>query len=107
MSFLSGIRDKAVQVAAKNLILSKTNAVTDVKSLEIDSQQKTFSLKLELAGEVEPLTVTGSYRLGSGGEKTVVTPVDIKTSKEWLTILAAELVQGRTFEVPAIAAGFL
>ena len=107
MSFLSGIRDKAVQVAAKNLILSKTNAVTDVKSLEIDSKQKTFSLQLELAGEVEPLTVTGSYRLGSGGEKTVVTPVDIKPSKEWLTILAAELVQGRTFEVPAIAAGFL
>ena len=78
-----------------------------MKNLEIDSKQKTFSLKLELAGESEPLTVTGSYQLISEDGKTKFAPADIKTSKEWLTILATELVKGQTFEVPNIVRSFL
>ncbi len=101
------MRDKAILVAARNWLKSKTNAIKDIRSLEIDSKQKTFSLELELAGETEPLKVTGSYHLVSGGEKTMVTPTEIKTSREWLTILAADFVKGRPIEVPGIVAGFL
>ncbi len=101
------MRDKAILVAARNWLKSKTNAITDLRSLEIDSKQKTFSLELDLAGETEPLKVTGSYQLVSGGGKTMVTPTEIKTSKEWLTILAADFVKGRPTEVPGIVSSFL
>ncbi len=111
MSMFSGIRDKAfaamVNPLAMDFIRKKTQAIRNVKDLQIDSKQKTFSLKLELPGEPEELAVTGSYQVISENGKTSVTPVDIQTSKEWLTILAGELVKGRTFDVPAMAAGFL
>jgi hypothetical protein len=92
---------------AMGFIRQKTQAIKSIKDLAIDSKQKTFSLKLELPGEPEELTVTGSYQVTSVNGKTSVTPVDIQTSKEWLTILAGELVKGRTFEVPAMAGSFL
>jgi len=107
MPFLSAMRDKAILVAARNWLKSKTGAVKDVRSLEIDTKQKTFSLELDLAGETEPLKVTGNYQLVSGAEKTMVTPADIKTSREWLTILAADFVNGRPIEVPGIVGSFL
>jgi hypothetical protein len=107
VSLISAIRDKALQAAAKRWLQTQTEAVKDLQSLEIDSKQKTFSLKLELAGEIEPLMVTGSYQLMNNGGKTVLAPGNIETSKEWLTILAAEQVKGRTFEVPGIVRSFL
>ena len=64
-------------------------------------------MEIELAGEIEPLTVTGSYQLMENDGKTVLAPAHIKTSKEWLTILAAEQIKGRTFEVPGIVRSFL
>jgi hypothetical protein len=107
VSLISAIRNKAIQAAAKSWLQTQTDAVKDVQSLEIDSKQKTFSVTLELAGEFEPLTVTGSYELMDDGAKTVLAPRDIQTSKEWMTILAAEQVKGRTFEVPGIVRSFL
>ncbi|MEJ0088780.1 MAG: hypothetical protein WDM80_03365 [Limisphaerales bacterium] len=107
MSLISAIRDKALQAAAKSWLRTQTEAVKDVQSLEVDSKQKTFSMKLELAGEIEPLMVTGSYQLTDEGGKTLFAPLHIETSKEWLTILAAEQVKGRTFEVPGIVRSFL
>jgi hypothetical protein len=107
VSFISAIRDKAIQSAAKSWLQSQTKAVKDVQHLEIDSKLKTFSLKVELAGETEPLTVTGRYQLTEAGGKTMLAPAGIRTSREWMTILAAELVENRTFEVPAIVRNFL
>jgi len=40
-------------------------------------------------------------------DKTMLLPANIQTSKEWVTILAAELLKGRSFEVPAMARNFL
>ena len=105
---LSGIRDRAIEEYLWRFEISKlTSAIRNMKNLEIDSKQKTFSLKLELAGESEPLTVTGNYRLILEDGKTAFAPADIQTSKEWLTILAAEFVKGRTFEVPGFVRSFL
>ena len=111
MSMFSGIRDKAFAAMASPLamdfIRKNTQAIKNVKDLQIDSEQKSFSLKLELPGDIEELAVTGSYRLVSEDGKISVAATEIKTSKEWMTILAGELVQGRTFEVPALARNFL
>jgi hypothetical protein len=105
---LSGIRDRAIEEYLWRFeVCKRTSSIRNMKNLEIDSKQKTFLVKLELAGESEPLTVTGSYRLISEGGKTMLAPADIQTSKEWLTILAGELVKGRTFEVPGIVRSIL
>lgn len=91
-----------------SLIRENTSAIKDMKDLEINAKQKTFSMKLELAGESEPLAVTGSYRLVVENGKTLFAPNDdIKTSKEWRTILATELLKGRMFEIPNILSSIL
>ena len=103
------IRDKAIQEGFWRLVISKkTKAVKNMKNLEIDSKKKTFSVKFELPGENDPLTVTGGYRIVMNDGKPSFAPTDdIKTSKEWLTILAAEFLKGRTFEIPGIVGKFL
>ena len=103
----SAMRDKAVEMAVRQLIQKTTRAVKDLKGLAINVPKKTFSVKLELAGEAEPLVVTGSYELMVDKDKTMLLPANIQTSKEWVTILAAELLKGRSFEVPAMARNFL
>jgi len=107
MSLVSAIRDRAIEVAVRQMIQKMTSAIKDLKNLEIDAQQRTFSLNLELAGEPEPLVVTGSYQLIMNDGKTMFAPTGIQTSKEWVTILAAELLKGRAFEVPGMAKNFL
>ena len=103
----SAMRDKAIEMAVQQQIQQKTKAIKGVKCLAIDAQQKTFSLKLELAGEPEPLAVTGSYELIMNDGKTTFAPANLQTSKEWLTILAEELLTGRSFEVPGMVRSFL
>jgi hypothetical protein len=103
----SAMRDKAIEVAVRQLLQKTTSAIKDLKNLAIDAQQKTFSLKLELAGEPELLAVTGRYQLTQQDGKTMFAPANVQTSKEWVTILAAELIKGRSFEVPGLAKNFL
>ena len=102
------MRNASIQSWMRREILKNTKAVKDLKNLEIDSRQKTFSLSLDLAGETEPLAVSGHYELTVNGGKTYFAPAnDLQTSKEWLTILAAELLKGRSFEVPGFVRSFL
>ena len=101
------MRDRAIEVAVRQLIQQKTQAIKDLKNLTIDAQQKMFSLNLELVGEPEPLVVTGQYQLIESDGKTRLSPANLQTSKEWVTILAAELLKGRSFEVPGMARNFL
>ena len=101
------MRDKAVEVAVRQQIQRATGAIRDLKNLKIDAGQRTFSLNLDLVGEAEPLAVAGSYQLVENDGKTMFMPANIRTSKEWLTILAAELLKGRSFEVPGMARNFL
>jgi hypothetical protein len=107
----SKIRNKAVALLVKPLaiwfIKQQTQAIKDVKHLELDSKQKKFAMELELPGEAETLSVSGSYRLILENGKTTVAPTEIKTSKEWLTILAGELMTGRSFEVSGLVRNFL
>jgi hypothetical protein len=115
MSLFSGIqeiaaktRNASIQSWMRSQILKNTKAVKDLSHLEINSRQKTFSLKLDLVGEAEPLAVSGGYQLTVNDGKTFFAPGgDLQTSKEWLTILAAELLKGRSFEVPGFVRSFL
>ena len=71
-----------------------------MRNLEINSKQKNASLKLELAGESEPLEIKiGGYQFFEDNGKLSMELSNIQTSKEWLTILATEFLQGKRFEI--------
>lgn len=73
-----------------------------MNNLRIDAKAKTIALELELAGEPSALQVNALYTLIDEGDKTFIELREVKTSKEWITLLAGEFLLGRRFEVPRL-----
>jgi hypothetical protein len=108
VSLFSGIsdaaawmRDASIQELLWQLVISKkTKAIKNMRNLEINSKQKNASLKLELDGESEPLEIKiGGYQFFENDGKLSIELSNIHTSKKWLTILAAEFLEGKRFEI--------
>jgi len=59
--------------------------------LEIDSENKTINLDLQLKGEAETIRVTiSNYKLVENGTCTFIEVDDITASREWINALLAE-----------------
>lgn len=77
-------------------------------TLHIDSTHKRASCDLQLKGETQPLHVNiGAYELSVANGKTFLEIHEISTSREWMTLLAQQLVKGKKIEVPEIVASVL
>jgi hypothetical protein len=109
MSFLTSILkavrplipDSAVEWGAREYFNHHYKELGTMTHLQIDSAKKTASLVLDLKGEIQPLHVTiNQYELTTQGEKTFVEIKDFETSREWMNVLAKQLLKGKKFEVP-------
>ena len=101
---VSSARDAAVRLALSHWIKGHTQAIRNMTKLHIDSKQHTITLELELAGESAALSVeVGHYQVTEVDGRTMIEVSDVRTSKEWMTLLAAEFLPGRKFEVPRVA----
>ena len=71
-------------------------------SLTIDSTRKSLSLTAQLAGEKEPIDFHLSYHIDEENGRLLFTPQDVSCSREWLTILAAQMLQSQPtrIEIP-------
>ena len=68
---------------------------------KLDSERKTIEMEVMLKGEAEPLYVKiGRYAWVNEGNKAYIQMHDIRTSREWIDLVAREYVEGRRFEVP-------
>ena len=77
-------------------------------TLHIDSAKRTASIELELKGETQPLHVAiDRYEVSKADGKTFIEIHEITTSREWLTLLAQQMVKGKKLEVPELAASVL
>jgi hypothetical protein len=77
-------------------------------SLQIDPTSRRATFDLELKGETQPLRVTiGRYELTDENGKTFLEIHEVATSREWMTLLAQQLVKGKKFEVPEMIKSLL
>jgi hypothetical protein len=77
-------------------------------TLQIDSTNHRASFELELRGETQPLRVSiGHYELTVANGKTFLEIHEVTTSREWMTLLAQQLVKGKKFEGPEMVASVL
>ena len=68
---------------------------------KLNTKNQTIEIKLELIGESEVLVLQGDYDLKKeNDEKYFICIKDIKTSKEWVNILAKEYLKEQIFEIP-------
>lgn len=98
----SAAKDAAVEHAALPFINARLAPLGVLRRLRIDSQAKTITAELDLKGEQEPIRVcVRDYRLTQEGDKTYLQAGRVEVSREWLSVLAAQLIPSQRLEVPA------
>ena len=75
---------------------------------KVDPSRKTIEAEILLAGETEPITIqVESYNYARQGEAGVFTVNQVTVSREWMSLLANELLVDKPLVVPASAAKWL
>lgn len=96
-----GLKDKALSKGLEFAINLKIKEFGEMLNLKLDSQNKTISLELMLLGEKEPLNVeVGSYEISEEDGRFYLIAKDIKTSREWINIVAKNYLENQKFEIP-------
>ena len=100
----SRLRGNLSALAARtffNHAYARYGAMTQLK---IDPERKTIDIELALKGERDPIHIhVEGYNLQSSPEGGTFTFSNISISREWMNLLAAELLTGRPLNVPANA----
>ena len=96
------VKDGAV-AKALTLIFNQTQKNLGIMTkLEIDSKNRTVHIELDLKGETSPIIVdVGRYTMENGGAQSYITLANVKTSREWITVLADSFIKDTKFPVPS------
>jgi hypothetical protein len=87
---------------------TKFSEIGQMTELSVDTKKRAFRLRLELAGEAEPIDIhVRKYSLERRTERATLTIVDATASREWLTHVLQEFVVGHKFTIPDQAAAVL
>jgi hypothetical protein len=90
------------------LFNTKFSEIGQMTELSVDTKKRAFRLRLDLAGEPEPIEIhVKKYSLERRQERATLTIVDAAASREWLTQVLQEFVVGRKFTIPDRAAAVL
>jgi hypothetical protein len=107
-SITAGARDSLVETAAVQWIKSQTKAVREVRRFRLDRVGKTAELEVDLVGEPEPITVhIVRYEVSEEKGQCFIEIGEVRCSKEWVSILAAERVCKRRLPIPSAVRRFL
>lgn len=69
--------------------------------ISIDTRKRSLRVRIDLAGEAEPVDVyIKKYDLKRRGDALVLTIVEARTSRDWITAALREFVVGRRFTIP-------
>jgi hypothetical protein len=97
----ASLKDKTVSFTLKQAVNFKIKEFGEMLNLKLDSQNKTIELELMLLGEKEPLNVkVGSYEISEEDGKFYLIAKDVKTSREWINIVAKNYLENQKFEIP-------
>lgn len=102
MGILSRTKDRVVEQMAlaylNNTLLKPYGQAT---RMQIDSTAKTIAIHFELKGETTPLEIEiTDYQIRQDGARYFAEVKGIRTSREWLTALAADRLCNVPFELP-------
>ncbi len=84
----------------KAFINHKIKRFGKMTTLQIDAASKTIELTAELAGETAPLIVRASYEIEQTEAGLAILPSNVTTSREWMTVLANELLKSQAIRLP-------
>ena len=103
MGMLSSAKDRIIEKFAlahlNGTLLAPYGRATSVR---IDSTARTLSIEAQLNGEPAPLRIEiAGYEISKEGSRYFAKVQDIRTSREWLSVLAANRLRNVPFELPS------
>jgi hypothetical protein len=103
-----GLRDLARQ--GKDMAISKALEVLGERvvgrygkllGFTLDSLTRRIDVQVLLKGEEIPVTLSiRNYQILYDGGRSFVVITDVSVSREWMHVLAEDLLQGKRFEIP-------
>jgi hypothetical protein len=101
MSVFSKIKDGITTFAGSIILKKKLERYGTMMDFKIDSENKKIFLKISLKGEAKPLDITvNRYALVKQGNEEFIVIEDVTISKEWMNLLAADLLNKKEFKLP-------
>jgi hypothetical protein len=109
MSMFANAKDRMMEQGALAYINGQLLApYGQATKLRLNSQEKTMAVELVLKGESSPLTLEiAGFDFSEEAGKYYIFVRDARTSREWLTALAATHFCGRKIEIPESAGRWL
>jgi hypothetical protein len=80
------------------LLIRKVKRMVNHIAINVDHKNSSLEVKLKLVGEQDELTLSAGYIKTQNEEKTVYAFHNLKTSKEWLTILVNDILIGEVIQ---------
>jgi hypothetical protein len=101
MSVFTNIKDKISSAAGSSILKKKIERYGKMIDLKIDSEKKNIFIQLSLKGETEPLEImVNEYHLEKQGNDEYIIIEDVTISKEWMNLLASDLLKQKEFRLP-------
>jgi len=95
------LKDKALSKSLEVAINLKIKEYGKMLKLNLNSKDKTIGLEVMLKGEKEPLQVyVNEYVVSEEDGKYYLFAKDIKTSREWINVVAENYLKGEKIEIP-------
>jgi hypothetical protein len=103
MGLFSRAKDRALEKVALPFLNTKLLAPYGrATHLHLDSKAKSIRVEVELNGENSPVEIEIlKYEIRKQGDRYFALVHEIRTSREWLTTLAATQLRDARFELPA------
>jgi len=107
------MKDFLLSPLLKVILNHKLKKFGHMTTLHLDTTAKSISLTADLAGEAGPIEAKMNYSIEDRSGRLFLVPQNFECSREWLTLLAGEMLQNGSFAVeipqglPAIAVKML
>lgn len=96
----SSLKDKALSKSLETIINLKIKEYGEMLKLNLDSKEKSIEFEIMLKGEQEPLQVyVSNYVISEEDGKYYLYAEDIKTSREWINIVAENYLKDQKIEL--------
>jgi hypothetical protein len=104
----SRLRGNLSSFAARTFFNTTYARYGTMTQLKIDPERKTIDVELMLRGERDPIQIhLSDYSLCSTPNGGAFSAIDIRVSREWMNVLAEDLLKNRAIPVPASAMKWL
>lgn len=99
---LTSGKDVTISSTVKVFAEKYISGFANIKTIEIDSSQKSFTAKVVLKSEEDPISLkVARYEIIIEGERHLLIPHNVSASRQWLDILAKEYLEDHAFDIPA------